>query len=79
MATDGHLPLGAPMPNPNTVTILSIDQLEDRSSPALLNFTTSLIIISPPPPPPPATGGVVVIVPLPPAPGTQANTGGGYA
>jgi hypothetical protein len=65
-------------------TFLSIDQLEDRCSPALLSglHIATAVIMPPPPPPPPPPGGTVVVSPMPPSPpsGTQSQSGsGGYA
>jgi hypothetical protein len=58
-----------------TSSILSIDQLEDRCSPAVLNLSNALVILPPPPPPPPGTP--VVLTPIPPAPPGQPQSQGG--
>ena len=61
-----------------TSSILSIDQLEDRCSPAVLNLTTAAIILPPPPPPPPPPPGTpVVLTPIPPAPPGQPQSQSG--
>ena len=58
-------------------SILSIDRLEDRCSPALLSGLQHAVIVPPPPPPPPPPGTPVVVSPIPPAPPGESQSQGG--